>query len=224
MTQQKNSGQNVAGAYADKLEHYFTGVRRDIVERLPHNTNGRILEIGCGTGGTGALALAEGRCSEYYAIELDGASAAVASQHITAVVEGDIETMPFPWVDKKFDALILSEVLEHLRDPWAVIRELSTMLRPGAVIFASSPNVAHYRIILMQMRGEWKLTSFGPMDETHLRWFTPASYQRMFEDCGYKVLSVQPANNLSRKAKIATLIPGVGWWLFSTQFLLEARA
>lgn len=214
----------IAKKYAMKHRGYFDGTRHDIVARLAANSSGRVLEIGCGNGGTGAAALSSGKCAEYYAIELDVTSAAAASEHLTHVMVGDIEDIAFPWPDLRFDALILSEVLEHLRDPAAVLKSLSRFLRPGARIYASSPNVSHYRIILMQLGGEWRSTKSGPMDETHLRWFTPVSYQRMFEECGFTVESVEPLSKLSWKARMATLIPGVGWWLFATQIKLEARA
>ena len=41
-----------------------------------------------------------------------------------------------------YDAVILSEVLEHLTDPWALVRKLSPLVRPGGLLLASSPNVS----------------------------------------------------------------------------------
>ena len=111
-------------------------------------------------------------------------------------MDGDVEQVELPWPAESFDALILSEVLEHLRDPWAVLERLRPLLRPGALVFASTPNVAHREIIVMLLRGRWELRSYGPLDATHLRWFTPSSLRRAFEEAGFVVDSVGPLGAL----------------------------
>jgi 2-polyprenyl-3-methyl-5-hydroxy-6-metoxy-1,4-benzoquinol methylase len=129
-------------------------------------------------------------------VELFPEPAATARERLTEVVEGDVEQLELPWPDHSFDALILSEVLEHLRDPWAVLERLHPLLRPGALVFASTPNVAHREIIVMLVRGRWELRSYGPLDATHLRWFSPSSLRAAFEDAGYIVDSVGPLGEL----------------------------
>src|SRR3546814_14695018 len=64
------------------------------------------------------------------------------------------------------------------------------MMRPGATIHASSPNVAHHRIIGALLRGQFAYAESGAMDRTHLRWFTPQSYRSMFEEAGFETLSL----------------------------------
>ena len=83
-----------------------------------------------------------------------------------------------------------------MRDPWAVLTRLRPLLRPGARVFASTPNVAHREIIVMLLRGRWELRSYGPLDATHLRWFTPSSLRRAFEEAGFVVDSVGPLGPL----------------------------
>ena len=48
----------------------------------------------------------------------------------------------------------------------------------------------------MLLRGRWELRSYGPLDATHLRWFSPSSLRRAFEDAGYVVDSVGPLGEL----------------------------
>lgn len=184
------------GGYDVKDPSYFAMARADYVAALPANPEASILEIGCSNGETGALALARGKCGRYCGVELFPEPAALARERLTEVVEGDVEQVALPWADESFDALILSEVLEHLRDPWAVLERLRPLLRPGARVFASTPNAAHREIIAMLLRGRWELRSYGPMDATHLRWFTPASLRQAFEQAGYAVDSVGPLGPL----------------------------
>ncbi|MGH9717541.1 MAG: class I SAM-dependent methyltransferase [Candidatus Acidiferrales bacterium] len=212
-------------AYGAKPTDYFSGARRDYVTELPPNPRAAILEVGCGEGGTGALALSRGVCGRYCAVELFPAAAERAKEKLTEVLVGNVEEMELPWTKGTFDALILSEVLEHLVDPWAVLRKIRPLLRDGASVFASSPNVSHYRVIAMLVRGQWTLADRGVMDRTHLRWFTPSNYRSLFESCGYQVDSVKELSPLSWKARAAMAVAfGRLRHLFFTQIDLRAHS
>jgi SAM-dependent methyltransferase len=210
-------------AYSKKDDRYFEGAREDFVGELPVNPDAKILEIGCSNGNTGALALSEKKCGTYIGVELFEAAALNAKEKISWVILGDIEKLELPFEDSSFDVLILSEVLEHLVDPWNVLRKLHRYMRPGAIILASSPNVSHYRIILMLLRGEWNLTDDGIMDRTHLRWFTPSSFAEMFESAGYSVLKVEPLSPFRVQVKLQlALLLGKGKHLFFKQIKIKA--
>jgi SAM-dependent methyltransferase len=114
-----------------------------------------------------------------------------------------------PWAERTFDVLVMSEVLEHLVDPWAALRKLRPLLKPGARVFASSPNAGHHSVIRMLLAGRWDLDDAGVMDRTHLRWFTPGAYRAMFESAGYEVVLVRPLRRLGMKGRmISTLSAG----------------
>lgn len=179
-------------SYDAKADEYFGGVREDIVARLPDNPSARILEVGCARGGTGALALERGKCAEYVGVELHEPSASEARSRLTDVLAGDIEAIDLPFPPESFDAVIASEVFEHLVDPWKVVEKLARHLKPGGLFFASSPNISHYRVIGQLIRGRWRHTDVGVMDRTHLRWFTPEAYAKMFIDAGFEIRSIGP--------------------------------
>lgn len=190
------------GAYASKPQGYFEGARPDYVSELPFNPQARILEIGCSEGRTGALALQQQKCGTYFGVEMSESAAEKAKQRISEVVVGNIEEMNLPWPPEYFDVLVLSEVLEHLVEPWAVLKKIRPLIKPRGRVFASSPNVSHHKIVRMLIRGEWDLTDIGPMDRTHVRWFTPGSYQHLFESCGYIVDSIGQVGNESLKGRV----------------------
>ena len=195
-----------AHAYAAKPEGYFEGARADYVSDLPVNSQAKILEVGCGEGGTGWLALQHGKCGTYCGVELLPDAGDKARKRLSEVVVGNVESMNLPWPEETFDVLILSEVLEHLRDPWAVLEKLFPLLKPGAAVYASSPNVSNHKIIRMLIQGDWNLTDMGVMDRTHLRWFTPRTYKHLFESCGYAVDFVGPMGTLSPKARAVSMM------------------
>ena len=61
-------------------------------------------------------------------MELLSSAAERAKERISEVVVGDVEEIALPWSSSSFDVLILSEVLEHLVDPWAVLKKLWPLL------------------------------------------------------------------------------------------------
>ena len=205
-----NQAMRASGAegYTSKSDTYFDSARRDFVSLLADNPTATILEIGCGSGGTGGLALDSGKCGTYIGIELMAGPAEAARQHIDDVLVGDIERMELPFEPETFDALIMSEVLEHLADPWAVLVRIRPFMKPGALVLASSPNVSHSSVIWQLLRGRFDLADEGVMDRTHLRWFTPATYAQMFRDCGYDVDRTFPIKPLALRQRIYSAMLG----------------
>ena len=195
----------LTGTYAAKPAAYFSGLagaRGDFLDELPKGQKSRILEIGCGSGDTGALAFQRGIARDYIGIELFPAAAAEAAKVLTDVKVGNAETMTFDWQPASFDALILSEVLEHLVDPWGLAERLSVYVRPGGLIMVSSPNVSHYSIIKELILGRFELADHGPMDRTHMRWFTPKSYAALVERAGFSVRSVRPVTPFAARTQL----------------------
>lgn len=210
-------------AYQNKEERYFAGARHDMVARLPFDPSASILEIGCGSGNTGALALAKGRAARYVGVELMPEPAAAARQKVTEVIVGDVEQIDLDLKPAEFDALILSEVLEHLREPEALLFRLQRFVRPGGIVLASSPNISHWKVIRELVLGRFPQADRGVFDRTHLRWFTPDSFAAMFERSGFKVTNITPVRRFSaRQRTISRLFGGCLDHLLMAQIGLEA--
>jgi len=208
-------------SYAAKPSQYFSGARDTLVAQLPDAPGAAILEIGCGSGGTGALALATGKCGRYSGIEIEPGAASQASALLTEVLIGNIENMELPYPDSSFDVIIISEVLEHLVDPWAVVARLAKLLKPSGIMVATSPNISHWRVIRALFGGRFDYCQMGVMDRTHLRWFTPGSFRQMFIDAGLVVDSVGPAGGFGKAARTINLLTrGAIEHLFCTQIAL----
>lgn len=223
MTGQQGAGP-LADFYADKDESYFSGMRADIIADLAPDPGARILEIGCGAGATGEAALASGRAGFYQGVELDPDTAERARRRLSAVLCANVETLDLGQLGGDYDVLILSEVLEHLVDPWGLVKALAGSLRPGGRVYASSPNVAHHWVIRSLLAGRFDYEPEGVMDRTHLRWFTPATYRRMFEEAGFETLSVGPMAPYDRKARVLNrLTGGRSAHLFQVQIMYKGR-
>jgi hypothetical protein len=130
-------------------------------------------------------------------LNLDAARAAGGAGRLDRVIGGDAalveptalglsETVP------EVDCLVFGDVLEHMADPWSVLSRLSSWVREGGQVLACIPNIQHYSVIVNLLRGSWSYQDEGPLDRTHLRFFTLQGIGDMFARAGLYVFDVQP--------------------------------
>ena len=212
-------------AYLDNNLPYFSQIRREIFPFLPEKM-GRVLEVGCGTGDTLNAIRQQGRCDWAAGIELAGSAAAVAKNKLDMLIEGNIETLDLPFEDASLDVILCLDVLEHLVDPWKVVKKLDKALKPGGVLIASIPNVRHCRLIFpLLFLGKWEYRDSGILDKTHLRFFVRESAIALMASSGLKVEKVRTAG-LDRGSKgwIANVLTlGLFKPFFERQYLICAR-
>lgn len=160
--------------------------RWDLVGLVPLPAR-RILDIGCGPGLTGAALKSEG-AEEVWGVERDPQLAAEARVHLDVVVCSDLEqpallTLP----EHYFDVILYGDVLEHLIDPWTVLREGRRFLRQRGRIVVSLPNAQHISVLGGLLRGEWKYVDDGILSIGHLRFFTTRSMRSLISGAGYQI-------------------------------------
>ncbi|MDB5799591.1 MAG: putative SAM-dependent methyltransferase [Rhodocyclales bacterium] len=97
---------------------------------------GKLLEIGCGNGGT--LACLSDFGWQTQGIEADPIAAKFARQRGLNVINGDAAAQTFN--ANTFDAIIMSHVIEHVSDPAALIKRCHVWLKPGGHLTLLTPN------------------------------------------------------------------------------------
>ncbi len=190
----------------DRPDSYYVQARPELAALVPPECR-RVLEIGCGAGELGRL-LKERGCT-VAGVELVPEAADVARRHLDRVVTADVEAGPLPFPPRSFDALIFADVLEHLIDPWRVLREGVELLAPGGCVIASVPNVQNADVIWRLLRGRWDYRERGILDRGHLRFFTLQGIRDLFAQAG---LAVEQVGLRYRRT-----------WLRETLCLLTAR-
>lgn len=190
-----------------KPSDYFSQYRAEMMKYIPDNA-GTILDIGCGDGVFG-YGLKKRFNSEVWGIEIIGPCAEKAKERLDRVMVGDIEIDEFDLPKEYFECIICNDVLEHLKDPWSVLRRLKNNLKTNGYLIASIPNVRYYKNIKrLLLSKDWNYESYGILDFGHLRFFTQKSILSMFDECGYSVITIEGINpmGLSWKMKFVNMI------------------
>lgn len=150
----------------------------------------RVLEVGPGDGVIGAHLRNEKGCF-VVGVEVVQEAAAIAAPRFDAMLVGSIEDdaiIASATNLTPYDAIIFADVLEHLVDPWTVLRRVRPLLSPQGCVLVSIPNIAHWTARLNLLMGRFDYTDGYLMDRTHLRWFTWKSVRAMAATCGFTIV------------------------------------
>ena len=135
-------GQEYVTMYQNEDVHWwFQGTRsvildysRDILQRT-HEPHLKILDVGCGTGGT-LMALKE--FGAVAGVEMDPQAVQCCHERgLGEVTQGVAEDLPFP--DDSFDIVFALDVIEHLDDDQLALAEFHRVLRPGGTLLVTVP-------------------------------------------------------------------------------------
>lgn len=119
---------------------------RRVIALAGHAPGGRVADIGCGTGELLHELAAAWPASELFGVDFAASrlqSAAGLVDRRVTLIDADLGAR-LPFADGTFDALFCTEVLEHLKDPAACLRELRRLLAPGARLTLSVPNATGF--------------------------------------------------------------------------------
>jgi SAM-dependent methyltransferase len=140
---------------------YFADITRHFAQ------DAELLDVGCGSGWLGD------HFSHYTGIDSSADAVDAAREKGREIQQGDVDE-PLPFADASFDGVVLKDLLEHVREPTAVVAEALRVLRSGGRVFASSPDA---------QRWVWD-------DYTHRRPFTRKAFRLLFRDAGFDVEQV----------------------------------
>jgi 2-polyprenyl-3-methyl-5-hydroxy-6-metoxy-1,4-benzoquinol methylase len=168
---------------------YYTQERPEISRLINAQPGQWVLDVGCGEGGLGRI-LKQMGC-RVVGIEVEPGAAIEAEKHYDRVYVADMDSFDLPFDGQSFDHIVCADVLEHLRNPWGVLARLCPLLKSEGSLVASIPNIRNVETIADLLKGNFNYSNWGIMDETHLRFFTRRSIEKMFVDAGYAVRDVR---------------------------------
>ena len=149
----------------------FAGPERmELFRRYVGGPGRKVLDLGCRDG---ALTSRYAQGNEVVGVDADREALAEAEKLGIETRWADLDE-PLPFEDASFDVVVAGELLEHLRDPGRLVREVLRVLRPGGTFVASVPNAYRLKNRLRFMLGR------KPEDDpTHLQMFSAADVQHL---------------------------------------------
>ncbi|NCC60278.1 MAG: methyltransferase domain-containing protein [Verrucomicrobiae bacterium] len=189
---------------ADRYEQNYDWLKKIIRSNGDHSlaavnkyivNNCKILEFGS-AGGYFTRYLREERDAVVDIVEIDHACARRAGAFARDLSIGDIEnyTWKSEFFGRKYDYILFADVLEHLRDPWRVLKEATDMLQDGGKIIISVPNIAHVQVLACLYNDDFSYGEYGILDKTHLRFFTETTFRQMILESGLHIVDLVPVN------------------------------
>ena len=199
---------DVQGPY--RTLHQINPARLQFVERFVVLSGLRVLDVGCG-GGILSEALAE-RGASVVGIDLAESALQAAEAHRAGqAVEYRLESSRDAAArGESFDAVTCMEMLEHVADPAAVLRDIHALLKPGGWAFFSTINRTLKARLGAVYAAEY-LLHLVPQGTHQYDWFIkPAELSRMAERaglapvafCGMDYLPLRQSARLSRNLDI----------------------
>lgn len=207
------------GQADENLAEFADGLRL-VGEHVPRL--GRLLDIGCGVGVF--LEMARGRGWQVAGVDIS----AYAVQHARDQRGldarcGVLRDMQF--ADGSFDVVTMWDVLEHLPDPLAELREVRRVLRPGGCVLINTPNEGSLLKVLARLGYRLSLGRLVyPVrklyHQYHLCYFTPDTLRRLLERAGLRVMKLSGTCIPTVKARGTQLEKRAVWALRGVERLL----
>ena len=203
-----------------------------IARRIPRGST--VLELGVATGYFSRFLTEELGCV-VDGVERDQRMAETARQWCCKLLVGDLEQerLAEHFTSGGYDVAVIADVLEHLYDPGAVLKQTGPLLGPAGKLLISVPNVAYGGLILDLIHGDFEYRDEGLLDRTHIRFFTRSTILALLESLEMEVLSVEPVpmalENSEFYGRLNRLSVPLKNYVFSRpdagayQFIIEAR-
>jgi ubiquinone/menaquinone biosynthesis C-methylase UbiE len=176
----------LAERYDDRWASYVDASVRETLRRLPPNGDGRLLDIGCGTGAFLEAVRARYPDMRIAGVDISPHMLAVARRRLpksAALHVAPADALPFP--DARFDVVVTTNAFHFFRTPDAALREIHRVLRPGG-IFVVTDWCDDYLTCRLCDR------LLGLFTAAHHRTYGSAECRRLLERAGFEAIAVEP--------------------------------
>lgn len=151
----------------------------------------RVLEVGCATGYVGEHLVRQQGC-RVVGIDYVPEPAARARERgcYDDVLVGDIQNPATVagLTPGGFDFVLFGDVLEHLTSPESALQNVAPLLAPGGHVLICVPSIIHWSLRWKILRGRFEYTDTGPLDRTHVHFFTPQTARALVRQEGFRIV------------------------------------
>lgn len=182
-------GEGQLGSTGDVYEHKLNGTSSHgrILAMADGMQPGRVLDVGCGPGWLAGQLRQRG----HEVVGVDLVEHPTVARRTDRFVRTDLEAGLPERVGGGYRVAIAADVLEHVREPERLLREMIERLDPDGVVLASVPNISHWYSRTRVTLGLFNYDQRGILDRTHLRFFTRRSFLRLAAQCGLRPVAAR---------------------------------
>ena len=191
--------------------------KRKIFEMIdPRGEPADILDIGCGVGLLGKELRSKG--NKVSGVDISGSSIEKAKKNLDAAFVCDIQNDKLPFPDCAFDAVLFTEVIEHLPFPEKAMAEIGRVLKPGGSAIITTPNFLVWSNRIHMLFGRFEYADTGFFDRGHVHFFTRRSLISAIKKAGLRAAAWNNVYHGKIPESIGKLRPS----LFAFQFVVKA--
>lgn len=155
-------------------------------------------------------------------------------EHFDQAVVADLEAVRR--LPGNADAIVLADILEHLRDPSTLLACVRDSLSREGHLFVSVPNIANVTVRIGLLFGIFEYRERGILDSSHLRFYTMRTIKREIESAGFRIVAFRgssvpirlilpraPEFLLRIGERMLTIVTRIWRALFAYQIIIVAR-
>ncbi|MFA6304907.1 MAG: class I SAM-dependent methyltransferase [Patescibacteria group bacterium] len=211
------------------LDQYYQGAKyhkindyrkNAIIRWLTQNSHKTILDIGCSNGILGQEVKKLMPC-RFFGTDISAQAVHEAKQVLDNAWQFNLEDEIVNWPEElrqnNYDAIVLSEVLEHLFEPENLLIKLKELPQADKEILITVPNLLFWKNRLKIFFGQFNYTNQGIMDKSHIHFFSWASFKKMIADSGYRIIEIDNHAPTRGTKQLVKIWPG----LFAYRFIVK---
>jgi 2-polyprenyl-3-methyl-5-hydroxy-6-metoxy-1,4-benzoquinol methylase len=170
----------IAGGVDSKV--YSSFLNPPVLDLVPATAR-KVLDLGCGTGEHAMYLKKRGTLVD--GVTLSESEARIAKKYCRNVYVYDLEEGLPDLSGEVYDCVICSHVLEHIRFPNKLLHDIKTILSEEGRLVVALPNLMYFKSRYNLLMGKFDYQEEGLMDNTHFRWYTFKTAQKLLEEHGY---------------------------------------
>ena len=197
--------------YKNKIDKFSSHslIVEKIIGLTPSNEN--ILDIGCFSGELlNRVRISQKVSNSYFGADLDNYLSKDFNFIKFISFDFNDNNLSKLFENKKFDIVILGDILEHLVNPWAALNNIQQIIGDSSKILISIPNSGHWYFRLKIFFGKIEYRNDGLFDKTHLRFFTRKSSKELINDSKLEIVELSysslPWENLFKSGLVSRIL------------------
>lgn len=151
----------------------------------PYLEKCHVLDIGCGEGAFTQRLSDRGCTVDVCDLDIEQIRVQGVNKIRIDLNEPDFEKK----IQGRYDAVTALEIIEHIENPWKLLRDASAVLKPGGILVLSTPNIASFPSRLrFFLRGTFVAFERGDLKHGHISAMPYFQLEHIFHTLGYQIL------------------------------------